>query len=662
MCGIAGILKVHPAGVAPPPPDVAIPDAWLDILDDSIKHRGPDGQGRFRDRATRPDGTIVDVAFVHRRLSIIDHAGGHQPMVSERGAHPDKPRNGRVAVVFNGCIYNHRDLRRELQSAGHQFVTDHSDTEVLVHGWREWGFELCHHLDGMYAMAIWDQASAGAQFVVDTMGEKPLYFSHDWPEHTLVSFASTLPALARLRRVMGQNVVAEDHPFAMSDLLAYGFLTGQDHWGFSPIKSINRVGSRGPLGAFAANGRLRPEHHPVGRRIPSYAERSSDNGDAFTVANIEQALQSSVETRLESDVPTGCFLSGGIDSSLVSLYAKRLRGDVRTFCIRMPAASYDESPVAEEVARHIGTTHTTLECDADPSGDLVTLIRELGIPFGDSSLLPTHWVSKAAKSSLSVALSGDGGDELFCGYERYRAAKVLQRWSSFLSLVPSLTRFQRREKSRTTRIGRLVQAAKDGGYPALLMIFPPSDLQELVGMRGRNPWPKDLASDSIAQAVRFDILNYLPGDLLTKVDTAAMAVALEVRAPFLSSEIVHRSMKTPISTLMLGGKRKGLLRYVASQHFPPDIVDRPKMGFSIPIGEWFRTDYGGMRQLLLDTLNGPDPFPEDLLGITINRRFVSQMVNDHMSRRRDHSQRLYMLLVLAIWAAWLRGINRGSAT
>ncbi|MFO0860160.1 MAG: asparagine synthase (glutamine-hydrolyzing) [Phycisphaerales bacterium] len=658
MCGIAGILKVHPPGSEPPPPHVAIPDAWLDILDESIKHRGPDGQGRFRDRATRPDGTVVDVAFVHRRLAIIDLACGEQPMVSERGPFPDRPRNGRVAVLFNGCIYNHRELRRELQAAGHVFVTDHSDTEVLIHGWRQWGFELCRHLDGMYAIAIWDKASAGMQFVVDTMGEKPLYFGHDWPRHSLISFASTIPALARLRKSMGAGVVADSHPFGMSDLLAYGFLTGTDEWGHSSVNTFNRVGSQNPLGAFAANGVVRPLAHPLApARLPSYSARSSANTEAFTETNIEEALQRSVVSRLEADVPTGCFLSGGIDSSLVSLYAKRHAGNIRTYCVRMPSASYDESPIAEEVARLIGTTHSTLDCEGDPSGDLVKLIRQLGIPFGDSSLLPTYWVSKAARSQLKVAISGDGGDEMFCGYERYRAARLLQRWAGFLRILPNMSRFQRREKSRTTRMGRLVQAAKEGGYPALLMIFPPSELRLLTGFRGRNPWPEDARGDSVAQAVRFDILNYLPGDLLTKVDTASMTVALEVRAPFLSSEIVQRSMRTPIATLMPGGKRKALLRHVASKYFPDAIVNRPKMGFSIPIGEWFRTDYGGMKQLLLDTLNSADPFPEDLLGIKINRPFVARMVADHMDRRRDHSQRLYMLLVLAIWAQWLRSLN-----
>ncbi|MBX3389933.1 MAG: asparagine synthase (glutamine-hydrolyzing) [Phycisphaeraceae bacterium] len=658
MCGIAGILRVHPLGSEVPPPDVAIPESWLDVLDESIKHRGPDGQGRFRDRATRPDGSVVDVAFVHRRLAIIDLACGQQPMVSERGPYPEKPRNGRVAVVFNGCIYNHRELRKELQSAGHKFVTDHSDTEVLIHGWREWGLEIHRHLDGMYAFSIWDHASAGIYSAVDLVGEKPLYTFSDWPRHTLCAFASTIPALARFQRAFGITPRADTHPMGFSDLLAYGFLSDDGSLGYTPIELVRRVSPRSPIGIFATRGSVRPEPcNPDPARLPAFSVRNSESPEAINAGNVEDILNRAVESRLRSDVPTGCFLSGGIDSSLMSILAKKLIGELQTFCVRMPRLEYDESPIAGLVAKHIGSVHQTLDCHGDPSGDVIQLIRQLGLPFGDSSLLPTHWVSRAARDAIGVAISGDGGDELFGGYERYRAAQLLQRFASFLRMVPSMTRYRRREKSRMTRIGRLVQAAKEGGYPALLMIFPPSELRQLASFPGRKPWEDDPRGDSVSQAMRFDILNYLPGDLLTKVDTASMAVALEVRAPFLATEIVRRSMMTPVSALMPHGERKGLLKAVARKYLPDEIVDRPKMGFSIPIGEWFRTDYGGMKQLLLDTLNSADPFPEDILGIRINRTFIARMVEDHMDRRRDHSQRLYMLLVLAIWSDWLRGLS-----
>lgn len=235
MCGIAGILKVHPAGMQPPAPEVAIPEAWLDVLDDSIKHRGPDGQGRFRDRVTRADGSVVDVAFVHQRLSIIDHAGGRQPMVSERGPWPERARNGRVAVVFNGCIYNHRDLRRELQSAGHRFESDHSDTEVLIHGWREWGHGLFAKLDGMFAVAIWDAASGSIVLTRDRFGEKPLYETrHD----ALHAFSSCVPGLVRIR----QSAVSRSSPFghaAQFDRVATWMRFGWDM--ALPVAGINAL-------------------------------------------------------------------------------------------------------------------------------------------------------------------------------------------------------------------------------------------------------------------------------------------------------------------------------------------------------------------------------------------------------------------------------------
>lgn len=660
MCGIAGILKVYPAGTPPPAPDLAIPEAWLDVLDDSIKHRGPDGQGRFRDRVTRSDGSVVDVAFVHRRLSIIDHAGGRQPMVSEHGPWPEKPRNGRVAVVFNGCIYNHRDLRRELQSAGHRFVSDHSDTEVLIHGWREWGEDLVRHLDGMYAFAIWDAQSAELFLSVDLMGEKPLYQSLQYPERRWFAFGSCVPGLARVQRSMGRTIRVNVHPFGMSDLISYGFLSDDGVTGYTPVEGIQRVSPHYPVRCGSTGNALRWEPvHPNPARLPKASSRQQTTELALNEQNVESVLSRAVESRLDADVPTGCFLSGGIDSSLVALLAHRRTGGLRTYCVRMPAAEYDESPIAAEVAGIIGTTHETLHCAGEPAEDLRRLIGQLGLPFGDSSLLPTAWVAQAARAHVGVALTGDGGDELFCGYDRYQAARWLQRYARLLRSLPSLALLDRREKGKLHRLHRLVAAAKHGGYATLLMLFSPSDLLELTGLRGRKPWECSPESDAIGDAMHFDIRNYLPGDLLTKVDTATMSVALEVRAPLLADEVVRRSMHTAVDVLRANNQRKGLLRTVARQYLPDSIVDRPKMGFSIPIGEWFRSGYGGMKQLLLDTLGGPDPFPEDLLGITINRRFVATMVEDHMSRRRDHSQRLYMLLVLAIWAEWLRGISRG---
>lgn len=655
MCGIAGILKVHPPGSEVPPPDVAIPESWLDILDESIKHRGPDGQGRFRDRATRPDGSIVDVALVHRRLAIIDLAGGQQPMVSDRGPHPDKPRNGRVAVVFNGCIYNHRELRRELQSAGHKFVTDHSDTEVLIHGWREWGHGLFAKLDGMFAVGIWDQTDGSLAVARDGFGEKPLYATQTDRE---TAFSSSVVGVRAIKKRRGQALGPELDYTRVASWLQYGW----DSW--LPYSESVPISPGFP--AYSPRRCLGPDER---NWFGSWGDASAERTDTIGAGEVDQLLRRAVNSRLESDVPLGVFLSGGIDSALVLLYASERRADVEAFTVRMPDSRFDESEAAGETAGALGVRHHILDCEANPAEDLLSIVRSLGLPFGDSSLLPSMWVSRAARKRVSVALGGDGGDELFLGYERHRALRTL----GHLETVPgSVLRTLARALggpsaplALSRKAARLFDAAANRGYKDLLAIFPTSILRELIGDDSANRagmhggfvgWSEDLDRT----ALRADLMFYLPEDLLRKTDTASMSVALEVRAPFLAKELVDRMIRVRPDVLMPGGERKGLLKAVARKYLPDEIVDRPKMGFSIPIGEWFRTDYGGMKQLLLDTLNSADPFPEHLLGITINRAFVAKMVEDHMDGRRDHSQRLYMLLVLAIWADWLSRISRNG--
>lgn len=700
VCGIAGIVRIHPPGSAPPV-HVAIPEALLDLLDQSIGHRGPDGHGRFRDRAVRPDGMVVDVALVHRRLSIIDHAGGHQPMVLcdptgasgfdgqgssiAPGARQAPNRHAlenslkpcprctaqgcrTVAVVFNGCVYNHRDLRRELLARGHQFSTDHSDTEVLVHGWAEWTDQLWPRLESMFAVALWDSHRSSLTLARDQFGEKPLHgvsFRHGDAEWRV--FASTPAGPARVLRRLGGDLPSA----AMADVatwLRFGFgatAPGPGGFGYSvqPSRRLDLAQDRLHQLAFH---RLWPADGP-----PKRAARLAEN-------HAETLLRAAVARRLEADVPLACFLSGGVDSSLVALFARESLGSLRTFSVRMPDPRYDESAYASQVAGRIGSNHETLDCQASPAEDLQALIHRCGMPLGDSSLLPAHWVSRAARSAVPVAIGGDGGDELFLGYDRYAAIALLRRWGAALSLASSLAPPGREQKSLAVRARRLGAAAR-GGYRELVSIFGTADLSRLL------PDPAPAAqpiSDSgplglsIDDAVRWDLRNYLPGDLLAKVDTASMHVALEVRSPFLDTDLARAAMTASIDTLTPGGRRKGLLRDVARRHLPPVIANRPKMGFAIPVGEWFRTDHGGMRQLLLDHLGGPEPFGPDHLGIgpLINMAFVRRMLREHDDagarslwpwKGREHSQRLYMLLVLSIWAKWFAGLDddgRGRST
>lgn len=683
MCGIAGILRIQARSDSRSPTNTCIPESWLDALDASIRHRGPDGQGRFRDQTITPDGRVAEVAFVHRRMSIIDLDGGRQPMIS-RGRSPTSEslnppslfhgrpndtveyqrlahtRSDRLAVVFNGCIYNHRDLRRELTSAGHTFETSHSDTEVLVHGWREWGAGntdnatrtsrgLFSRLDGMFALAIWDGRVGTVTLARDAFGEKPLYVMEAVQEtETVFAFCSSIPGLARLARMLANTPPKQ--PLG-PDWVRFGSARGAGE--FTEVSPSTTV----TLGTPSMRDAVAPYETEHGSPESFDLHRAAAvRSRTLTVQDTDSLLRSAVESRLETDVPLGCFLSGGIDSSLMAQYAIRSLGSLRTFTVAMPDAAYDESAIAERVARQLGATHTTLPCHAHPAQDLCDLIERIGLPLGDSSLLPTYWVSRATREHVSVALSGDGGDELFAGYDRYSVAPMLARWSRVLSALPAAAFGAHNPKSRSSKARRLILAARGNGYKDLLSIFP-SELARSLGMpdtagHGSSPaLPRDAA---IAQAIDDDLRTYLPNSLLRKSDTASMHIALEVRAPMLASHLSAAARTASIASLMPARERKGLLRAVARQYFPADVVDRPKMGFAVPIGDWFRTDYGGMKTLLMDMLQSPDAFPPDLIGFEVNRQFVERMRSQHMSGERDHGQRLYCLLVLAIWARWRR--------
>jgi asparagine synthase (glutamine-hydrolysing) len=675
MCGIAGILRVYPPGSTPPEPALSIPQTWIDTLDEHIKHRGPDGFGVFRDRAVRSDGATVDVALIHRRLAIIDPAHGHQPMVS-----PD----GRVAVVFNGCIYNHADLRRELEQQGCVFQSDHSDTEVLVQGWRAWGPALFDVLEGMYAILIWDR-SLGTWFCGrDQHGEKPLheFSSTTYDAQALAKFdyvarshirvrASTASACIALAAHMDATMPASEgrHLEHLAVLHSHEWL----RHGCGDLRMAERAPVRGvddtsEYGEFqgAMLDRSSSVCAPPQREIVrSRHARTTPLDEPRT----ESLLRQSVIARMVSDVPLGCLLSGGVDSSLIATFAQehlRARGKrLQTFTMQMPNAAYDESPYAQAVAEHLQTEHHVLTCETDVASDLVMLIEQLGLPFGDSSLLPTYWLCKAARQHVKVALAGDGGDELFAGYDRHWAGLFLNKYGGVLRASPSADLIaDSNPKSSRSRLARLVDAAKHAGYEDLVAIFPSSMYAKLTNTPIDEEWMKETRERSRqCYPWQHDTLHYLPDDLLRKTDTASMAVALEVRCPFLSRELAAAAWHTPPNVLMPRGERKGLLRAVARKFIPASIIDRPKQGFAIPLGDWFRDNYGGLRDLYLDlVINASDPFPEALLGLTINRQYVKQLTDEHMTSKRDHAQRLYLLLVFAIWCRWMNRVSHPTRT
>ncbi len=660
-----------------------IPEPWLDAMDEKIAWRGPDGAGRFRDRVIKPDGTIVEVALVHRRLSIIDHETGAQPMVSRGCPRCDelargfasspqvsslKPQAPLLAVVFNGCIYNHSELRRELEAKGHEFFTDHSDTEVLIHGYREWGRIDSHHFEGMYAVGVWDRAWARISMHRDPFGEKPIYFS---PQRTpyFLSFSNAASSLYALRETQALAQGVRTNPRLLADWLTFGFSDEA-----TPHATIL---SARPYASLATDApEAEPSQSPfsdavvgmVTAHVGGLISRATRLGRlrSWPIEHVERVFDKAVQRRLEADVPLGCFLSGGIDSSLVAVFARRALGRLTTLCVRAPGEEYDESPAAERVAKFLDCEHHTIDVSAQPSEDLVRLITLLGVPFGDSSILPAYWVSQASRQCVKVALSGDGGDELFLGYERYVAADWTGLAFLLAYLVP-VSRFDRRNpKARGDRCARFWTAARHWQYADLLAVFPTPDRVALIGDHEGPMLEASLDYEGIRGAQAFDVDYYLPGDLLRKVDTASLAAGLEVRCPVLDSELATDVFAMSTLRLRRGGHTKGYLRELARKHLPPGIADRPKQGFAIPISDWFRTDFGGLRTLLLDHLEGDRPFGKVHDVLEINMGFVRQMLDEHWAaggltpmhttravRKRDHGQRLFALLSLAIWSRTL---------
>ena len=633
MCGIGGILLSRTGDLH----DRQL-DRLMDRLDDAILARGPDGHGRFASGSAR---------LVHRRLSIIDHAGGGQPMTLDDSGAPwrlDAPTRTAIALAFNGCIYNHRELRRELESLGERFASDHSDTEVFARALRRWWTDAFDRLEGMFAIAAWRLLPDGREELLlarDRCGEKPLHFL---PLDAGVAFSSSAaPLLATSRE--RDPVPTPDDATCLTRWLAWGFCD-------RPLRNVHEL-APGSWISFDTRG---------SRSQGSFGHRpcaSIDQTEPLTVARAESMLRAAVHARLEADVPLGCFLSGGVDSSLVAAFARESRPDLATFCVAMPDPRHDESAHAARVAAHLGTRHHTLECSGHAASDLQRLINGLGLPFADSSLLPTHWVSVAARRHVTVAISGDGGDELFRGYRRHRAAILLRRLGPVLRLAGHATRLLH---ERLGDPGRLLAAASGIGYPQISTLLSPDRLSGLLGADLAAACHRDAASEwtqaGVMDAPWWDFACYLPGDLLRKVDAASMATALEVRCPMLDSTLVRACLRASEASLMPGGERKGLLREVARRHLPAEVVDRRKQGFSIPLARWFREDFGGLGTLLGDTLGSSDPFPENVLGFRVDRRSVRRLFDEHQGLLRDHSQGLFSLLSLAIWC---RGMERGFA-
>jgi asparagine synthase (glutamine-hydrolysing) len=632
MCGIAGILSFSQAPVD---------ERRLDAMARAIAPRGPDGNGRL---------SLSNCHLLHSRLSIVDLAGGAQPMRLSRC-----PRCSDLAIVFNGEIYNHRDLRRELVSAGHAFETDHSDTEVLLHGYAQWGLSLLEKIEGMFALALWDQSRQTLLLTRDHTGKKPLWtrWTGEGNRRTF-AFASLVSAL--VTGTSGAASPAIDAQ-ALSVYLQLGYTFER-----SLLSGVSEV----PAGSWtlidATGKQMRGSYWRPISPDNSSASSTTSLQDANALADqVQPLLRRAVASRLDADVPVGCFLSSGIDSSLIASLATtilRERGEpaLRTFTVAMPDASFDESTAAAQIAAALGTNHTTLHANSgtDVLSQLASLIAHTGEPTGDSSILPTLWVSQATRQHVKVALSGDGGDELFAGYDRYRAMTMLARHGSLLRKIPASLVPHRGGRSRVGRLRRLLDAANTNtaaqSYQRLVGLF---DFQQCRALGIDSPfdpmvaWADSLPPSDAARA--WDVRQYLPFDLLRKVDRASMSVALEVRCPLLDREICRWAMGRSAATLSPQGVGKAVLRQLVERVLGPNIAHLPKRGFGVPIGSWMTTTLrDGVRDRLLDGT---------LRDAGLDLSVVHGYWNEHATGRADHTHRLFALLTLSMWLSWRRSVS-----
>lgn len=630
MCGITGAIWTEPKR--------AIDAPTLGRMTDVLRHRGPDDAGTYTSefRLRPPYEAMPGVALGFRRLSIIDLEGGHQPMSNE---------DGTVWVVFNGEIYNFPTIRRRLEGAGHAFRT-HSDTETIVHLYEDEGLDFVHHLNGMFAIAIWDSARRRLVLARDRVGQKPLVYRHQ-PGRLL--FASELKSLLQVA-----DVPREVNAGAIDEYLTYQYIPHPKTI-FSGIQKL----PPGHLAIYQDDKlAVRPYWEPDFNR-----EIASDPSEA--AERLAELMTSSVEMRMRSDVPLGAFLSGGVDSSLiVALMQQQSAQPIKTFTIGFPIAEYDETSYAQQVAKHLGTEHEALQVTPDAVSILPKLVWNYDEPFADSSAIPTWYVSEMTRRHVTVALSGDGGDELFAGYPRYKAvwlANQIDRLKPIRSFLAA-SAWQRlpgaRQKSlvrRFKRFSEFLAKTPQRRYLEWIAIFnesrratlyrddfvaqlPDSDPFNFLG----NAWRRAGGRDVITGASLADLTTYLPCDLMTKVDIASMAHSLEVRQPFLDYRVVEYAASLPLSLKFRRGTGKLLLRRAFGHLLPAAIWNRPKMGFGVPLDHWFRNE---LRDLTHDTLLDESA----RISNYFRRESVQQLVDQHESRQFDHAYRLWALLVLELW-------------
>ncbi len=627
MCGIAGLLRADRG---------PIDAARLGRMACAMAHRGPDGEALH---------TEPGLGLAHRRLSVIDVAGGAQPMANQ---------DGTVTVVFNGEIYDFTTLRRQLSAAGYRFTTQ-SDTECIVHGWEEWGPGVVDRLEGMFALAIWDRRQRSLFLARDRIGKKPLYYA--W-HAGVFAFASELRGLAD-----GPGLSRRIDPFALDDYLALGYVPDpatifEGICKLPPAHVLRLDADRLAAGA--------PLPQPERYWRPTALPATPSFEDA--AATLRGELLRTVADRLVSDVPLGAFLSGGVDSAAVVAAAALVRAGsggsaLDTFTIGLPGTD-DETPAAAAIARHCGATHTVDRADAvDWIAAAARQGRIFGEPFGDPSAVLTLQVCQLARKHVTVALSGDGGDEVFGGYRRHRwhvlvegarrhiPARMRQgAIASLARMYPKLDRAPRflRAKHTLTELSldsalgyyRTSARIQDDQRRRLLSPAIHAQLGDYgPGQRFAGLMEESGSDDPLCQAQHADLATWLPGQMLTKVDRTSMAASLEVRSPLLDHRLVSWGLALPAGYKIRQGRGKAVLRSAVAEWLPPGALDRPKQGFAMPLAETLRAGMPAVRDQLL----GSDLHDFGLL----HPDRVASLLDEHESRQSDHAQPIWLLLVLA---------------
>ena len=649
MCGIAGIWTTKG-------PD----ERLLSRMADSLTHRGPNDRGTWIDAE-------AGIGFGHRRLSIIDiSAAGHQPMTST---------SGRYVLTYNGEIYNHLDLRAELEVGGQIEWRGHSDTETLLAAIEQWGLAgALERTVGMFALGLWDREHRSLALARDRMGEKPLYYG--WAGRGFV-FASELKAI---RLVPGFDNTID--PASLDCLVRSAYVP-------TPRSIYRGLYKLIPGAILTVSAGARDGASPQFVGLPGHYEQlaidrfwslsgvaSKASSNLFAdedeaARQLEALLIKSVTRQSVADVPVGTFLSGGYDSSMIAALQKAYsQSGVKTFTIGFDEAGFDESPHARVVAEHLGTDHHELRVSAaDTMAVIPGLAQIYDEPFADSSQIPTYLLSKLARKQVTVALSGDGGDELFGGYSRYvafdRSHRMLGRMpkglrkavagtlksigSDQIDRLGRVTGLDRRYPQPGHKAQKLASLIETGGdldrlYPLLLSQWS-QGAHPVIGVGGPSRHAQQLRMDGlddVAQMMAWDMLDYLPDDILCKVDRASMAVGLETRAPFLDHEVVEFALRTPVSMKIRPDGGKHLLRRILYSYVPRAMLDRPKAGFAIPLGQWLRGPLRDWAEEMLDSRRLAKAGHFDAV-------VIRAQWDTHLSRRRDYSTSLWPVLVFQSW-------------